>query len=312
MKGVKGEAVISYADRLTTREMRHCRLSRRVNKGVNKEWFLNPHHKSDSLKGTACPRKPGFVIGYLCPSRVVYATLGLVVVILLSACAPRKIHYPPAVATSFPQDDSEGGAEASWWACRFKISWPPGAEPHLAVDVLLAHAVVRPVLRKHGKELSWWRFHRRAVRDKIGHQFSFLFYSDSIVSADIMEDIRQSNILQQALADKIVEKIAFDDPHKPTRPGIEATSDGRWSPELQRNWPSYIMGVSSLWLGLIDDIMEDVPAHDDNVPKLLEEYRQAEAAVTAVWHREGQHAFLHHLNAIFGYEPLMIIKGMRF
>jgi hypothetical protein len=238
--------------------------------------------------------------------------LMLMLVILLSACAPRKIHYPPAMATSFPKDTLESGAEASWWACRFKISWPPGAEPDLAADVLLAHAVVRPVLREHSKELSWWRFHRRAVRDKMGHQFSFLFYSDSIVSADVMEDIRQSNILQQALADNIVEKIAFDDPNKPTRPRIEATSDRRWSPELQRNWPSYIMGVSSLWLGLIDDVMADVPTHDDNLATLLKQYRQAEAAVTTMWHREGQHAFLHHLNAIFGYEPLMIIKGIRF
>ena len=72
------------------------------------------------------------------------------------------------------------------------------------------------------------------------------------------------------------------------------------------------MGVSSLWLGLIDDIMKDVPAHDDNFPKLLEQYRQAEDAVTTMWHKEGQHAFLHHLSAIFGYEPLMIKKWIKF
>jgi hypothetical protein len=127
-----------------------------------------------------------------------------------------------------------------------------------------------------------------------------------------MEDLRQSDILRQALADKIVEKIIFDDPDKPTRPRIEATSDRRWSPELQRNWPSYIMGVSALWLGLINDVMANVPAHDDNLATVLEQYRQAEAAVTAVWHREGQHALLHHLSAIFGYEPLMIMKGITF
>ena len=236
----------------------------------------------------------------------------LMVVIFLSACAPRQLHFPPAMSTIFPQDVLKSGVEASWWACRFKISWPPGAEVDWAVDLLLAHAVVGPVLGEHTKKLSWWRFHRRAARDKIGHQFSFLFYSDSKVSAAVMENIMQSDVLQQALADKIVEKIAFDDPNKPRHSQIEAMSDPHWTPELQRNWPSYIMGVSSLWLGLIDDVMDNLPSHDDNSPKLLEQYRHAEVAVTTMWYKEGQHAFLHHLSAIFGYKPLMIKKGIRF
>ena len=146
----------------------------------------------------------------------------------------------------------------------------------------------------------------------MGHQFSFLFYSTSSVSAAVMEDIRESNVLQQALVEKIVEKIAFDDPNKPRRPEIEAMSDPHWTLELQRNWPLYIMGVSSLWLGLIDDVMQGAPAHDDNFPKLLEQYRKARDAVTAIWHKEGQHTFLHHLSAIFGYEPLMIKRWIRF
>ena len=247
------------------------------------------------------------------PIKSVISTIcAFLLVVLGGACAPRKMHCLPAMPTTLPQEAPEGSSDASWWACRFKISKPPGAEPDWAVDYLLAHAVVGPVLRKHTKELAWWRFHRRAVPDSIGHQFTFLFYSSSSVSADVMEDIKQSDILRQALADKIVEKTIFDDPDKPTRPRIEATSDRRWSPELQRNWPSYIMGVSSLWLGLVNDVMANVPAHDDNLATLLEQYRQAEAAVTAVWHREGQHAFLHHLSAIFGYEPLMITKGIRF
>jgi hypothetical protein len=247
------------------------------------------------------------------PLSVVISTPCIVMlVILLSACAPRKIHFPPAMYATLPQDALESGIEASWWTCQFKISWPPGAEVDWAVDLLLAHAVVGPVLREHTQKIYWWRFHRRAARDEAGHRFSFLFYSDSSVAAAVMEEIRQSTVLQKALAEKIVERVAFDDPNKPLRPQIEATSDHRWTPEVQRNWPSYIMGVCSLWLGLIDDVMADVPAPDDNFPKLLEQYRQAETAITAMWYKEGQHAFLHHLSAIFGYEPLMIIKGIRF
>ena len=236
----------------------------------------------------------------------------LMLIVFLCGCASKQPHFPPAMSTTFPQDVLESGLDASWWACRFKISWPPGAEINWTIDYLLAHAVVRPVLRDHAKELYWWRFHRRAARDETGHQFSFLFYSNSNVSAAVMEDIRQSNVLQQTLAEKIVEKIVFDDPNNPLHPQIEAMSDPDWTPELQRNWPSYIMGVSSLWLGLIDDFMGNFPAHDDNFPEVLEQYRQAKDAIITMWNKEGQHAFLHHLSAIFGYEPLMIKKWIRF
>jgi len=237
---------------------------------------------------------------------VLVSFLGL----LLSSCAPRGTPCPPAMPALVPAPGS--GGEKSWWICRFKMPWPDGAEADGAVDLLLAHAVVGPALREHSEDLSWWRFHRRAARDQAGHQFSFLFYSTSSVSARIMEDLKQSKILHRALDAGIVEKFTVDDPSKPTRPQIEATSDSHWSPALQRNWPSYIMGVSSLWIGLIDDFMADAPAQDEDVPAMLEHYRQVDAKVTALWRNEGQHALLHHLSAVFGYEPLLIKKEIRF
>jgi hypothetical protein len=247
------------------------------------------------------------------PVGVLVASLFIgVSIMMLNSCAPKSAHFPPAMVTTFPLGASGSGGEKFWWICRFKISWPRDAEADGAVDLLLAHAVVGPALREHAKDLSWWRFHRRAVRDEAGHQFSFLFYSSSSVSFQIMEAMRESKILRRALDADIVEKFTFDDPTKPTRPQIEATSDYHWSPALQRNWPSYIMGVSSLWLGLIDDFMADVPAHDDDVSALLEQYRQADSKMTALWRNEGQHAFLHHLSAIFGYEPLLIKNEIRF
>jgi hypothetical protein len=177
---------------------------------------------------------------------------------------------------------------------------------------MLGHSVVGPVLAEHGKKIPLWRFHRRALRDQSGHQFSFLFYSESSVAADVMRGLRQSDILQQAIEQSIVAGIRFDDPDKPGRREIEATSDPHWSPSIQRNWPFYIMGVSSLWLGLVDDAMAEAPAYDDDVFGLLERYRQAGVAIDDMWRKEGQHAFIHHLSAIFGYEPLLIREEIRF
>ena len=43
-------------------------------------------------------------------------------------------------------------------------------------------------------------------------------------------------------------------------------------------------------------------------------YREVNEAITRSWQKEGRHALLHHLNAIFGYEPIKIYveQMMRF
>jgi hypothetical protein len=236
----------------------------------------------------------------------------LIMVIFLSACAPQKSRMPPPTAPMIPPGTSIYGEDMSWWVCRFKVSWPPDTPADGAVDLLLAHAVVEPVLKKHAKKIPWWRFHRRAARDKVGHQFRFLFYADSGVASVVMEEIKQSDILQQALEEKVVEKIMFSDPAKPVRPQIEDTSDPHWPQTIQRNWPSFIMGVSALWLGLIDDQMAQFTSQSIDISEHLESYRQEDTAITSLWRKEGQHAFLHHLNAVFGYEPLSIRKEIMF
>ena len=106
--------------------------------------------------------------------------------------------------------------------------------------------------------------------------------------------------------------IVADDPATPSRPRVEDFSDPGWSPVLQRNWPSFIMGVSSLWLGLIDDAMAEPSGDSQGIRALLDRYRKADGQVSSIWYKEGQHALLHHLNALFGYKPMLIRKEMSF
>jgi hypothetical protein len=180
------------------------------------------------------------------------------------------------------------------------------------MDLLLAHAIVGPVLKEYATEIDWWRFHRRAGVDETGHQLSFAFYSTSLVAEQIMGSIKQNPILRQTMDAHLLEKIIFDDPDFPDYPQIEDLSDHHWSPKLQRNWPAYIMGVSSLWLGLIDDVMADIPHQDDDILMLLDRYREAERRISALWYKEGQHALIHHLSAIFGYKPMRVVEDIQF
>jgi hypothetical protein len=228
----------------------------------------------------------------------------------LCGCALRGSTMPAVPVLDVPPPGIQQGG--FWWACRFRIPWPAGEEPDLAVDLLLAHAVVQPVLRAYDGKIIYWRFHRRAARDATGHQFSWLFYADPETAKEVLGQIGESELLSEALAAHMIEGVMVDDPGTPARPGVEDLSDPHWSPVLQRNWPAFIMGVSALWLGLIEEAAAEVPGDSGEVRALLERYRQADSRVSAIWYKEGQHAFLHHLNAIFGYKPLLFKKEMSF
>jgi len=229
---------------------------------------------------------------------------------VLSACAPRLITPPPLPAVISETGQSED--QKFWWGCRFKVAWDLATEPNLTIDLLLAQAVVGPVLETEADRLSFWRFHRRAAPDASGHQFSFLFYSEAQVLQDIATNIQQNPVLHQALEAQTVERLSCDDPKHPSRPKISAMSDAHWSPELQKHWPSFIMGVSRLWLGLINEVLADTPPQGDDFSQRLAQIRKAEEKIKAIWYQEGQHAFFHHLSAVFGYEPLLIRKEIRF
>jgi hypothetical protein len=44
----------------------------------------------------------------------------------------------------------------------------------------------------------------------------------------------------------------------------------------------------------------------------MEKYRGVDAGITEIWRDQGQHALLHHLNAVFGYEEMLIQKAVSF
>ena len=71
----------------------------------------------------------------------------------------------------------------------------------MAVDLLLAHAVVKPSLERFAPRLSYWRFHRRVLRAmRPAHQFSLLFYSDPATAGAFYAALDASPVLAQVRA----------------------------------------------------------------------------------------------------------------
>jgi len=194
-----------------------------------------------------------------------------------------------------------------WWLVRFRMPWPPDTEPIWYMDLYLAHQVILPKLEQYKKDIDLWRFHRRAVRDGAGRQFSFIFYSSPRTAQHLFNALRTDPLVAFLKTAGVLERDIYDDPTRTTRPAIEDTSDKNWPTSVQKTWPFYIMGASQMWLNLIAEIAAknltgDPPA---SIAEIETFYQQVDDTITALWQEEGRHAFMHHLNALFEYQPLI-------
>jgi hypothetical protein len=59
-------------------------------------------------------------------------------------------------------------------------------------------------------------------------------------------------------------------------------------------------------LSLIRESTVENPIEEPSTDTLLDYYRTVDGRVSALWRDYGQHVYLHHLNALFGYQPLVI------
>jgi hypothetical protein len=198
-------------------------------------------------------------------------------------------------------------AGSGWWYARFHLSWPADTEPVWYMDLCLAHQVFLPILETYKDDIKLWRFHRRAARDAAGRMFSFIFYARASTAGHIFSALKSDTLINQLKVDGIIEWTEYDDPTRITRPNIEDTSDQQWTASVQKTWPYYIMGASQMWLNLIAQVASENPEGfaAASSSRIEAYYRQIDQIILDLWQQEGRHAFMHHLNALFEYAPLI-------
>ncbi len=238
--------------------------------------------------------------------RMLLATF-IVLVMAIAGCATTVKRK--AVETIEPPP-AEIASSAGWWSARFRMYWPPEEEPFWHTDLLIAHKIVAPVFLQYKDRIYLWRFHRRATRDGAGHQFSFIFYASAQTAYQVFDTLRSNALLtEMAYTGRVIEEV-YDNPDRITKPRIKDTSDPNWPSLIQKSWPYYIKGVSQMWLNLISETVADMPTPD--APLSLDEYeelyKEVNATITSLWENNGRHAFLHHLNALFGYKPVVFYE----
>ncbi len=235
--------------------------------------------------------------------------LALFSLFFLANCAAMKGLGPISKDASPPAyplmaEDTDSG----WWHARYRFSWPAGKEPSWHLDALAANEIIKPTLERHRKEILLWRFHRRASRDAAGHQLSFIFFTSSSKAQQVFDDLDSREVLERLESNGDLVLTRYDEVQKNKKPGVEDTSDPHWPLDLQKVWPWFIMGVSETWLGLIAQKAEKLPlkANDSNMEELKGAYVTIHDQVSERWRNHGAHAFVHHLNALFGYEPFQV------
>lgn len=76
------------------------------------------------------------------------------------------------------------------------------------------------------------------------------------------------------------------------------------------------MGVSDMLLELVAQVKSTMPDTDLSGPisEIQRYYSNLNDRISIIWRRYGSHAFFHHINALFGYEPVAArprtIKGI--
>ena len=227
----------------------------------------------------------------------------IVMCLLLAGAAGCAVLKPSAEAAS------EAAAEAGtlpdgtgWWYVHFSIARADDEAPRWHIDSLLGGEVIAPMFERNYEDILIWRVHRRAVDDDYGHMFSFIFYSTAAGAQRIYADLENNPVLRRLRQQGTVTGVSYDDPGVITRPGIEDTSDAMWPPVVQQTWPAFAMGASRMWLDLVGVIAD---THADE-PDLEQRYLSVQREIDEIWATQGQHAMLHHLSALFGYQPLLI------
>ena len=171
------------------------------------------------------------------------------------------------------------------------------------IDLFLIDHLFRNILTKQRNKLQLWRFHRRAASDKAGHQLSFLCYTDCATAESIEQIIAEHHSVRILQNNGILNEYLSDEYDS----RIEATSDGNWTSAIQKSWPYFIMGACETFVELLAhcrplDVLNEKLNTISEVEKF---YSELHKTISDVWEDEGSHAFLHHLNAIFAYEPIV-------
>ena len=222
----------------------------------------------------------------------------ILLISLLSACAHS---LTPVTEYTQPAEITLNDADGNWYAARFSLYWEKGQEPDWYLGTLLGGEVIPPILAQYAQQITCWRVHRRAVHDKTGHVFSFIFYSSEASAAMIYRQLQGNKLLAKLQKEQRLLKVSYDPLTANSDVTLADTSDPVWPETIRKTWPFFMMGASQMWLAQVQ-----ILKHDTQKNHAIEaRYKIIQNKMTELWQQQGQHSLVHHLSALYAYQPVL-------
>lgn len=191
-----------------------------------------------------------------------------------------------------------------WYFYRFRLYDDFNKETKWWLDLFIIDQIVRKVIENNSisNKIDLWRFHRRKGKDIAGHQFSFLCYTKKKNSKKIDKFIKNTDGFKILSNNNILGKYFIEEGGE----GINGSGDRHWPEKISYSWPYFIQGVSRSIMEMIKLITFDYYINNitdmDNLLEIEELYQKVDKHLDYYWYEYGGHAFLHHLNGLFGYQ----------
>ena len=189
---------------------------------------------------------------------------------------------------------------------RFHVDDEPRFFLDLAVIDLLLWPAMKARLVRPGL-IKQWRFHRRYEDDKTGHQLSLIVKTNPDVARTLFDNVHEQDYFKWMEDDGLIIETSFIDKGKRHRSDV---ADPGWPRELQDSWGFFAQGASKFLAILVDNIVDG--RFPTGANEIVDLYCNVEVTLGDIWSRYGQHAFFHHISAMFGYMPLVIKKEVTF
>ena len=88
--------------------------------------------------------------------------------------------------------------------------------------------------------------------------------------------------------------------------GIDGSGDRHWPQEISESWPYFINGACEAIMEMLKLMASTYWLFDEpsNILRIEDVYKKVDERLEYIWYYHGGHSFLHHLNALFGYNRL--------
>jgi len=170
-----------------------------------------------------------------------------------------------------------------------------------SIDLMIIDKTIRQLINQYGPNTNWtfYRFAENKIND-INSSHGIQFKIENVTIHKIKKQIDKNNTINQLSENGYIQEINYYEKI--------SIADPVWPLEMRQNWHFLANGFCKFILGLIQyHIITNKVNLSNNIEDRICEYKEINKEISKLYNNWSNHAFFHHISAIFGYEKTHII-----